>query len=78
MLVKSDIEALNIEILRLKTELAGIEIEIRQLAENENSMFRPMVGPETKIKEKEQHNLLVKKKDFLSNTSIHCRKGRTN
>ena len=28
LLVKSDIETLNIEILRLKTELAGIDIEI--------------------------------------------------
>ncbi len=65
LLIKSDIEALNIEILRLETELAGMEIEIRQLAENENSMFRPEVRPETKTKEKEQHDLLVKKKELL-------------
>ena len=65
LLVKSDIETLNIEILRLNTELAGMEIEIRQLAENENSMFRPEVRPETKTKEKEQHDLLVKKKELL-------------
>lgn len=65
LLVKSDIETLNIEILRLKTELAGMDIEIQQLAENENSMIRPMVGPETRIKEKEQHDLLIKKRDLL-------------
>lgn len=65
LLVKSDIEALNIEILRLKTELAGMDIEIRQLAENENSMFRFEVSHETKTKEKEQHDLLVKKKELL-------------
>ena len=55
----------NIEILRLKTELAGMDIEIRQLAENENSMFRFEVSHETKTKEKEQHDLLVKKKELL-------------
>lgn len=65
LLIKSDIEALNIEILRLETELAGMEIEIRQLAENEKSMIRPMVGPETRIKEKEQHDLLIKKRALL-------------
>ena len=65
LLVKSDIETLNIEIMRLKTELAGMDIEIRQLAENENSMFRPEVRPETKTKEKEQHDLLIKKRDLL-------------
>lgn len=65
LLVKSDIETLNIEILRLETELAGMEIEIRQLAENEKSWFRPMVGAETKVKEKDQHDLLVKKKELL-------------
>ena len=65
LLIKSDIEALNIEILRLETELAGMDIEIQQLAENENSMIRPMVGPETRIKEKEQHDLLIKKRDLL-------------
>lgn len=65
LLVKSDIETLNIEILRLETELAGMEIEIRQLAENENSMFRFEVSHETKTKEKEQHDLLVKKKELL-------------
>ena len=65
LLIKSDIEALNIEILRLETELAGMEIEIRQLAKNENSMFRPEVSYETKTKEKEQHDLLVKKKELL-------------
>lgn len=65
LLIKSDIEALNIEILRLETELAGMEIEIRQLAKNENSWFRPMVGAETKVKEKDQHDLLVKKKELL-------------
>ena len=48
LLIKSDIEALNIEILRLETELAGMDIEIRQLAENENSMFRFEVSHETK------------------------------
>lgn len=65
LLVKSDIETLNIEILRLKTELAGMDIEIQQLAKNENSMFRPEVSHETKTKEKEQHDLLVKKKELL-------------
>lgn len=65
LLVKSDIETLNIEILRLNTELAGMGYEIRQLAENENSRFRPMVGAETKVKEKDQHDLLIKKRAFL-------------
>ena len=65
LLVKSDIETLNIEILRLNTELAGMDIEIQQLAENENSWFRPMVGAETKVKEKDQHDLLIKKRALL-------------
>jgi septal ring factor EnvC (AmiA/AmiB activator) len=62
LLVKSDIEALNIEILRLKTELAGIDIEINVW----NEKIRVPFSMERHfIDNRYQYGLLKKKRDLL-------------
>ena len=62
LLVKSDIEALNIEILRLKTELAGIDIEINVW----NEKIRVPFSMERHfIDNRYQYGLLKKKRDLF-------------
>ena len=53
LLVKSDIENLNIEILRLQTEQTGMEYKIRQFVEIENDRFRSLVGDAPTQKDKD-------------------------
>ena len=66
LLVKSDIENLNIEILRLNTELAGMGYEIRQFEENEKSdWIRSLAGEKTTMKDKYQHELKIKRRDLI-------------
>ena len=66
LLVKSDIENLNIEILRLDTELAGMGYEIRQFEENEKSdWIRSLAGEKTTMKDKDQHELKIKRRDLI-------------
>ena len=66
LLVKSDIENLNIEILRLNTELASIDIEIKIWEENEKNRFIKLAG-ELPIHSRDQHELLKKKRSLLIN-----------
>lgn len=66
LLVKSDIETLNIEILRLNTELAGMNIKICQFEEIEkSSMFRSLAGEKITMKDEDQYKLLKKKRELL-------------
>ena len=66
LLVKSDIETLNIEILRLNTELSGMGYEICLFEENErNPWFRSLAGDKTTMKDKDQYEILKNKRDLL-------------
>lgn len=76
--VKSDIENLNIEILRLQTEQTGMEYKIRQFVEIENDRFRSLVGDAPTQKDKDQQELLKKKKVLLEKQikTLHERKSK--
>ena len=79
LLVKSDIETLNIEILRLNTELAGMNIKICQFEEIEkSSMFRSLAGEKITMKDEDQYKLLKKKKVLLEKQikTLHERKSK--
>lgn len=78
LLVKSDIENLNIEILRLQTEQTGMEYKIRQFEEIENDRFRSLVGDAPTQKDKDQQELLKKKKVLLEKQikTLHERKSK--
>lgn len=63
LLVKSDIENLNIEILRLNTKLTGVDIEIRMMEEY-CKKYRLAFDHPT-LKDFEQIKLLKEKKELL-------------
>lgn len=66
LLVKSDIENLNTEILRLNTELSGMGYEICLFEENErNPWIRSLAGDKTTMKDKDQYEILKNKRDLL-------------